>query len=703
MNHTNRRSIFHQILIVNVVLSVLFICIFITNYLYASRKFKVEAEKYSEQIMDNITVNFQTETSRLTTFVKMCESDPSFVIAMSNKLPIQSFIQYGKLASEKLLIIQYSLPYAERVYAYVKNSGKFIMPKYVILDKEYFLNGFSNKEQVPDFSNSGNGFYSAGGKNYYVSNSYNYGTFIIELNTVKFCGLKEITSVVPDCEIIVLYENGRVFAASSGKAEEMIQDIDVKRATANYIGYSGEKFFLNKKSLPNGFQFILVEKASNIEKLQQQNNLIYIFAGIILLAGCILLVFLNTRIYLPLKEVTKKYASQYASHNEIDNINVMVNNIMNENKQMQNQILNSQRAGSHIELNYAIHSKQGISQQLADHLQNQYGQYRMMSIAIQNQTGGGEELFTNSDDYFMDTLGCKPIVINSFLHAYIISDEHDIDKIRISIDEYFCNIKPTTMVFIGLSDVSNDFIKLHQVYYQSYQRMLSNGIPLERKYAVNIQDQKVAQYCPATISFEIQNTIAKYSMSGTSKDLEETFERIFFSDNSIMLKDFISYYAQLAGLLLALANQANNVMEISEFKTTKTLTVYHPVYMYYILLDDYKRLNAGTSKEHTALRYEIVDYVNQHYTEALSLESISSYFGITPVYLSSWFKKNTGINLSIYINNKRMEEAKELILKHKHMKIADIARLVGISGASTFIRQFKNHTGCTPDQYRQLN
>ena len=87
----------------------------------------------------------------------------------------------------------------------------------------------------------------------------------------------------------------------------------------------------------------------------------------------------------------------------------------------------------------------------------------------------------------------------------------------------------------------------------------------------------------------------------------------------------------------------------------------------------------------------------------LSLETIAAAFDITPVYLSSWFKKNMGINLSTHIANVRMEEAKRLLVENRSLKVQEVAETVGIPSISTFIRQFKNYTGITPDQYRKLN
>ncbi|HWT73731.1 MAG TPA: AraC family transcriptional regulator [Mobilitalea sp.] len=556
---------------------------------------------------------------------------------------------------------------------------------------------------LPDFGALDNGFHNIGGKSFYIYNCFDYGTLITQINVEKFYKMNEISSVLPDYEIVVLDNTNTVFAASSNKARKIMESIDMTKNISKYFNYKNEKYLISNRTMQNGFHFILIMQPSRMQKLQQQYNLIYILAGIFLFAGCILLVYLNANIYRPLKVIAKKYVPSGEKRNEIDIINVKMDEIINENLEMQTQILNNQKIQSDIELNYAIHSKQGISEKLAAQLQSLYGRYRMMAVAVQNQTGGGDELFEYVDDYLLDTLDCKSINIDQFSHAYILPDIHGKEEIISILDKYFENTKPNILVYIGLSEVSGDFLQIHMIYRQCYERMMSNVIPLEKRYVITTDDLRMTGNTPATVSFEILNTIAKYTLNGTPKDIQEILEHIFFSNNAISLQDSISYYSQLSGLLSSLINQTNNVLGASDFKFLQNTAVYNPVYMFYTLLDDYKKLNVGTSQTYTALRYEIIEYINHHYKEALSLESISSVFGITPVYLSSWFKKNTGINLSVYITNIRMEEAKKLLLNNQHMKITDIAAQVGIPGASTFIRQFKNYSGCTPDQYRQMN
>lgn len=73
--------------------------------------------------------------------------------------------------------------------------------------------------------------------------------------------------------------------------------------------------------------------------------------------------------------------------------------------------------------------------------------------------------------------------------------------------------------------------------------------------------------------------------------------------------------------------------------------------------------------------------------------------GITPKYLSRFFKLQTDMNLTDYINEIRMEKAKEL-LSSTNVQIGKISTMVGIYSRATFIRNFKKIEGCSPSEYR---
>lgn len=97
---------------------------------------------------------------------------------------------------------------------------------------------------------------------------------------------------------------------------------------------------------------------------------------------------------------------------------------------------------------------------------------------------------------------------------------------------------------------------------------------------------------------------------------------------------------------------------------------------------------------------KIRQYIYQNYAQPLSLNDISSHFYISPNYLCSVFKKETGCNLMKFINEYRLEQAARLLLETE-MKVNKIAESVGFPNPSYFSQRFRDYYGESPENYRQ--
>lgn len=96
----------------------------------------------------------------------------------------------------------------------------------------------------------------------------------------------------------------------------------------------------------------------------------------------------------------------------------------------------------------------------------------------------------------------------------------------------------------------------------------------------------------------------------------------------------------------------------------------------------------------------IIDYINDHYTEACTLKQISNSIGYDYVYLSKLFQKTLNISYTKYLNSFRISKARRL-LKNTAMPVTDIAFNVGYTNLRTFNRNFKELNGNSPAQYRK--
>lgn len=97
----------------------------------------------------------------------------------------------------------------------------------------------------------------------------------------------------------------------------------------------------------------------------------------------------------------------------------------------------------------------------------------------------------------------------------------------------------------------------------------------------------------------------------------------------------------------------------------------------------------------------IVDYINEHYSEEITLEKLcEAAGGLSEQYLCRLFKQNIGMRPIEYILKKRIGIARSYLEK-TDLPINDIAQLTGFNNTSYFYRNFKKFTGTSPLNYRQ--
>ncbi len=97
---------------------------------------------------------------------------------------------------------------------------------------------------------------------------------------------------------------------------------------------------------------------------------------------------------------------------------------------------------------------------------------------------------------------------------------------------------------------------------------------------------------------------------------------------------------------------------------------------------------------------EIINYVEANYTQKLTLRMVADVFGMNESYLSRMFKNQTGKNLIYFINEKKMNKAREL-LKDPDMMVKEAAFAVGYDDQFYFNKLFKRFFGVSPTEYRR--
>ena len=93
-------------------------------------------------------------------------------------------------------------------------------------------------------------------------------------------------------------------------------------------------------------------------------------------------------------------------------------------------------------------------------------------------------------------------------------------------------------------------------------------------------------------------------------------------------------------------------------------------------------------------------YMDEHYTQKLTLDDLEAQFFINKYYLLKIFKETYGMTISSYLISKRITRAKQL-LRFTQMTIDEVGCAVGMDGAGYFSRMFKKAEGMSPKEYRK--
>ncbi|MBD2464387.1 AraC family transcriptional regulator [Oscillatoria sp. FACHB-1407] len=92
------------------------------------------------------------------------------------------------------------------------------------------------------------------------------------------------------------------------------------------------------------------------------------------------------------------------------------------------------------------------------------------------------------------------------------------------------------------------------------------------------------------------------------------------------------------------------------------------------------------------------EYLETHYTENVSLETLAAIAHLSPFHLLRTFRKQVGLPPHEYLNQVRFRQAKKLLVQGQ--PIREVAHVTGFADQSHLTRQFKRMIGVTPGQYR---
>lgn len=245
---------------------------------------------------------------------------------------------------------------------------------------------------------------------------------------------------------------------------------------------------------------------------------------------------------------------------------------------------------------------------------------------------------------------------------------------------------------IGISQVHYHFADIRKAYQESCEAIQYGLLKPEKNIFYyeswnTMQTENIYQ----DKEREIKNLLYGRNYEEALKKIKETFFQISWEERKRLPKT-VEFLKEIVSLIESIENcqeQSRESLDAAEtFDNMKQIVT--------------RQLESYIVRNENFLIQKVETYLKDHYREAIALSDIADYMGLSESYVSRLFNKETGMNISTYINQLRIAKAKEL-LKNTNMKIYEISEAVGYSSATVFHITFKKMTDMTPAEYRKLS
>lgn len=329
---------------------------------------------------------------------------------------------------------------------------------------------------------------------------------------------------------------------------------------------------------------------------------------------------------------------------------------------------------------------------------------RIMEYALRNVL---EEVMKKADG-----VAIIPVYNDSLLIVIPVDTPSDKYELRENCDSFIRNCNQ--YLFCDISCYVGETVKLHELVgmLHSLQRLEENNVTqINRTFLLSDSKKSGFQLQPAPLSEWAEwmklgaRDKLRVQVSCYLESWKELESKVNAQDVHSFFQDFLQmiyFVLQSKGLQ---ANQvfSHNLLTDKPESVLRSLTALQEWVKFIV---EVAMNHIHSIEENLSVADKVKRYIAEKIGEQdLSREDIASHVFLNPDYLTRIFKKETGMSLSDFLQQSRIDHAKELLV-NTGQSISDIAISSGYSNLSYFSTIFKKTTGLNPLDYRkrsQLN
>lgn len=498
------------------------------------------------------------------------------------------------------------------------------------------------------------------------------------------------------------------------------------------ISINGKKMMVNYIKTNNGFKYVAVQsKKVVLEKANNLKLIIYIVLLISVLLGTLISYFMAKRSAKPLQDILNNIQISEISEDIFKNIKYTISELGDNNSNLKRTIdeqvpilkttfltrlikgeFNSQEEIEKVARCIRLNFKGRVYCIIIFRFDTDLNNYDTVELTIVNSFKQllretlsrvvPDALICDLDEEQLVMLVDYPALQQGQLNPYI---EDVAARLKQDMPK---NLFESLLISCGniveqLIDIPVSFEKAKLAFKINSANRHSNIL-----WYAGTGNYTVNYYFPTDLQAKLINNV-KAGDKGAVKTILNTLFTKNFMDSNLSTSLHKLFIYELLGVIIKLWNQigfdentykyiisnTDNIDKYSELKQIKIITD-----SYYMLCEI---MNGQSDKQNLNTNNQIIEYINQYYHDCnISLASIADKFNMNESYLSYIFKQQSGIKLSSYIENLRIQKAKEL-LGSTALPISEIAIKTGYLSTNTFCRAFKRVTGINATTFRGSN
>lgn len=387
------------------------------------------------------------------------------------------------------------------------------------------------------------------------------------------------------------------------------------------------------------------------------------------------------------------------------NINIMqkkfINNVLKNELTIEDDIINR---GQQIKVDLSGPSYQVFVCEIDDYrkLKRKYSKLEIKEIT--QKTIDDLKAFMNQD---ILNIRLEEIENEKIIFEGIINIKADCNHIENNFWEFIDTIKIRSGISltVGLGRVYQEINKINCSYIEA-KAALMNKIYVGKSKVINAKEQISRTLDEKYIgeNVDIQSAIINSVKEKDEQNLKLNIKRLYYNLTSREVS-FESVKLLIMKIMMKVINL--NIVEDGNIELIYTSFIkeldYCEIIKDMMIILEKSLINLIETSQINNCKSIIdiaISYIEKNYNEAITLEQLSKITFVTPNYISRIFKEETGKNFKEYLNEYRVNKAKQFLNDNVY-KSYEIAEKVGYKDYKYFSTIFKKYTGLSPSKYKK--